>query len=71
MAFDIFSLDHKLPQRNLPRNLSWRLSHILSKKAAGVNIDPVATIQLWKYENLNSIYQQNFFKWNKFEKYIK
>lgn len=39
----LLSLDHKLQQRNLP-NLSWRLSHMLSKKAAGVNIAPAGPI---------------------------
>lgn len=37
----LLSLDHKLPQRNLPI-VSWR--PILSEKAAGVNIVPAGTI---------------------------
>ena len=36
----LLSLDHKLPQRNLPL-VSWK--PILSEKAAGINIVPVGT----------------------------
>lgn len=36
----LLSLDHKVPQRNLPL-VSWK--PILSEKAAGINIVPAGT----------------------------